>query len=904
MKPIEMTLCAWGPYREEETIDFSRFDGKGLFLIAGPTGSGKTTIFDGITFALYGETSGEMRERESLRSDFAKEGTETYVNLAFSHNGKIYKIYRSPKYLRPKKRKTGNDEFVEEKERARLYLPDDTVIEGTKEVTKKVQELLALDYRQFKQTTMLAQGEFTKLLYASPQDKTKIFREIFGTTMYEKFAKSLKEKTKSLSVTKRSLQDKMDEDIEHVMLEDEAFKELADRDNKPYEQIKSFLEEEKKKLEAKKKEEEAHIKKLDAVCLKVNEKLEKARNENEKLLEKEKTEQKLLELLEKKEEMEKKEEIIKTARKAGYVEASYEKWQQQKKACDRSAEKINMLMEKAEKLEKLLLNLQFLKEKEEFFKIFFEGTDLYLREQKELLEKEETALKEEKNLHLMQDKYKEKELLVSEKKQLFERKDRERKRAAIGIAASLLEEGKPCPVCGSTSHPQIAKVEEGIISEEELEKLKEDYEKENKELLTLFGETSACKERLDSLLAKNKELSVEIEKKEKELCKLITDNISALKAIGIEEKLLKQTGLGLKLKSELEYKQKFVQQFDTKKLTALKKEYEKKRQTLKELETDNQSVTTLLEDSKNQLKKEDELVKKERKQFEKSLKDQGFLEEEEFLKNRLEPKSLEKEAKQLEQYEKELHAVKERSEELIKQCKKLEKVDITLLQEEAAKEKENRDIALREKERLVVLLNTLKQTISGLKEKLIKWEEVQKEYGVVKKLEDVTYGNNKKKLVFEQYVLISYFEEILEAANLRFSKMTGRRFLLERVAEVSDGRIKDNMELAVYDFYTGKSRSVKTLSGGEAFKASLSLSLGLSDVIQRSNGGIRVETLFVDEGFGALDSESLDQAVKALNSLVENDRMIGIISHVSELRERIPGRILVEKSSKGSKIYY
>lgn len=504
----------------------------------------------------------------------------------------------------------------------------------------------------------------------------------------------------------------------------------------------------------------------------------------------------------------------------------------------------------------------------------------------------------------MQDKYKEKELLVSEKKQLFERKDRERKRAAIGIAASLLEEGKPCPVCGSTSHPQIAKVEEGIISEEELEKLKEDYEKENKELLTLFGETSACKERLDSLLAKNKELSVEIEKKEKELCKLITDNISALKAIGIEEKLLKQTGLGLKLKSELEYKQEFVQQFDTKKLTALKKEYEKKRQTLKELETDNQSVTTLLEDSKNQLKKEDELVKKERKQFEKSLKEQGFLAEEEFLKNRLEPKSLEKEAKQLEQYEKELHAVKERSEELIKQCKKLEKVDITLLQEEAAKEKENRDIALREKERLVVLLNTLKQTISGLKEKLIKWEEVQKEYGVVKKLEDVTYGNNKKKLVFEQYVLISYFEEILEAANLRFSKMTGRRFLLERVAEVSDGRIKDNMELAVYDFYTGKSRSVKTLSGGEAFKASLSLSLGLSDVIQRSNGGIRVETLFVDEGFGALDSESLDQAVKALNSLVENDRMIGIISHVSELRERIPGRILVEKSSKGSKIYY
>lgn len=888
MKPIEMTLSAWGPYREEETIDFSGFDGNGLFLIAGPTGSGKTTIFDGITFALFGETSGEMRERESLRSDFSKEGTETYVNLLFSHNGKIYKIYRSPKYLRPKKRKTGNDEFVEEKERAKLFLPDDKVIEGPKEVTKKVQELLALDYRQFKQTTMLAQGEFTKLLYASPQDKTKIFREIFGTTMYEKFAKNLKEKTKALNVQKRSLQDKMDEDINHVMLEDDTWRSLSGRDNKPYEQIKNFLEVEKKKLEEKKKEQEADIKKMDILCQKAGEKLEKAKSANEKLLEKEKTEKKLAELLGQKEEMNKKEEAVNSARKAGYVEASYEKWRQQEKALIRTGEKIKTLDGKVKELDETLKELEIIKEKEHFYQIFFEKADLFWEVKTELSVIEKQAIKEEKNLILMQNKYKEKELLVSEKKELYESKDRQRKRAAIGIAASLLEEGKPCPVCGSKSHPQIAKIEEGIISEEELEKLKEEYETENKGLLTIFGETSACKERLEALLERKKNLSDQAEVEEKELCKLIAENTKALEVLEIKKESVR------------EYKELL----EPKNLSLSKQIYEKKEKNLKTLENEKLSVMTLLEDSKKELKQDEIRAEKEKKLFEKSLKEQGFLDENDFLKKRLEPKSLEKEIKQMEQYERELHTVSERNKELTGQCKKLEKVDITLLQGEVAREKANRDIALKEKEKLAVLLNTLKQTVLALKEKLIKWEEVQKEYGIVKKLEDVTYGNNKKKLVFEQYVLISYFEEILEAANLRFSKMTGNRFLLERVMEVSDGRIKDNMELAVFDYYTGKSRSVKTLSGGEAFKASLSLSLGLSDVIQRSNGGIRVETLFVDEGFGSLDGESLDQAVKALYSLVENDRMIGIISHVPELRERIPGKIIVEKSSKGSKISY
>ena len=175
-------------------------------------------------------------------------------------------------------------------------------------------------------------------------------------------------------------------------------------------------------------------------------------------------------------------------------------------------------------------------------------------------------------------------------------------------------------------------------------------------------------------------------------------------------------------------------------------------------------------------------------------------------------------------------------------------------------------------------------------------------YSLLKDLDDAANGNNKRRLVFEQYVLAGYFEEILRAANLRFYKMTGGRYEMSRIREAGDGRIKDSLEIQVMDYYTGKVRSVKTLSGGESFKASLSLALGMSDVIQAMSGGIRVDTLFIDEGFGALDSESLDQACETLMGLVEHNRLIGIISHVQELRERIDNQIVIEKTNSGSSI--
>ena len=883
MKPIEMTLSAWGPYREKETIDFSPFEGKGLFLITGPTGGGKTTIFDGITFALYGETSGEMRERETLRSDFSKEGTETYVNLVFSHKGEVYRIERNPKYFRPKKRKTGAGELAEEKERAKLFLPDGTVVEGPKEVTKRIRQLLALDYRQFKQTTMLAQGEFTKLLYASPQDKTKIFREIFGTTLYDKFTGELKARTKALYAEGKSLKDKMDEDIAHISMEEETWQELIGGESYHYEQIKDYLEEEKKKKEAFKKKEEEAIKKLELQYEKINKKLEQAKMANGKLDEQEKTEKSLTELKADEEEMKKRQAAVDAAQKAVYIEAAYREWTEQKKAVLEVTEKEKDYISKERERKEKQKELKIFKEKEAVFEELFQLAEDLLQLKKSLSEKEKQRKKEEKKLESSQKSYEEKEQIVKKKKDLYEEKDRERKRAAIGLAASLLEEGKPCPVCGSLTHPHIAKAEEGILSEEELRALKEAYEREDKELFQIHGEASKMLERVQALCLQSEELSGEASEKKARLDKLIEKNKETVRALW--------TG-----------QNKESEHMEQEALCSLKPVYEEKRRQWEALEKELISVSSLLQAAKKEKEQTKEREKEAAARWKEALKEQKFSGEKAFLEKRMEPERLEAERKKLDAYQKKLHTLTEQSKALARECKKLERMDLSLLKQEAEEIKKKRDEALKEKEKLVIGLDTMKRVIKGLKEKLEQWEKVQEEYGIIKGLENTAAGNNKKRLVFEQYVLTGYFDEILEAANLRFEKMTGNRFLLERVLEVGDGRTKDNLEIAVFDHYTGKSRSVKTLSGGEAFKASLSLSLGLSDVIQQSRGGIQVETLFVDEGFGALDGESLDQAVKALYSLVEHDRMIGIISHVPELRERIPEKILVEKSVKGSKI--
>lgn len=881
MRPKKLTLCAWGPYREKQEIDFSDFYGKGIFLITGATGAGKTTIFDAITYALYGALSGDERdkERNSVRSDFADPGTQTFVELIMEHGGKEYRIWRNPEYMRPKKRSRGGESLTREKDNAILYYPDGKILEGTREVNGALQELLVLDYQQFKKISMIAQGEFAKLLVAPPKDKTRIFREIFGTGIYEKFTAGLGVRSRKLYAKVMEQKHKLEEDIRllTVGLEKSVWSEgiresltaLVEAEYWNYEELNALLD----RMETEAGEVLAGVKesytKADKKVEKLTASITKGEEEQQKLKQLKKvTEEKEL-LQEQAGEIREKEKRFTHAVNAGFVEGVWQLREQLAKQLTAVEEVISRtnkeqarLCAEDEKLREITVRGEKLK-----------GLLVSAKQQKEL-GKDRDGLKKqlqekEEELKLGQEKYLEREVVLRKLKETYDEEDHRRKLSAIGLAAALLEEGKPCPVCGSTSHPAPAKIEDNVISEEELKKLKAKVEKAEKELHLCHEQTVTVKTLRDNLVKQLEQTMEEYEALEKllsgeedEICrKYLAMPVDAATAV---------------VTAKCERASAVVEVL-----------LEKKKQ-LQQLEAQ---------------KKEVELRKKEAdEKYRAALKQYGFLKEQDYKEARLEGKVREKLQQEVENYRKRCAANQELYQHLKNTVKAHKPMDLEALKAELLEVKEQKESSLKQQKAWERAREEVKKTKGLMKDKLKGIEEASEAYGYVKDLENMATGNNPKRLVFEQYVLAGYFEEILKAANLRFKKMTSGRYEMSRVGQVGDGRVKDNLEIQVMDYYTGKFRSVRTLSGGESFKASLSLALGMSDVIQAMNGGIRVDTLFVDEGFGALDEESLDQACNTLMGLVEKDCLIGIISHVPELRERIGKQLVIEKTNSGSLI--
>lgn len=781
MKPMNLTLCGWGPYQSIEQIDFRAFEGKGIFLITGATGAGKTTIFDAITYALYGALSGSERdkERSSVRSDFADAATPTYVELVMEHGGKEYRIRRNPEYLRPKKRGSGGNSYTKEKENAVLYYSDGRVLEGVKEVNAALKELLVLDYQQFKKISMIAQGEFARLLVAPPKEKTQIFREIFDTGIYERFTQELGGRARALYGRIAVQKSKLEEDVRLLSADLEKtdwskelkkdFLELTGAENWNYEKIAGCLEQLAREAAREAGEWKKAYSEADKLGTKLSAELALAEEENQRIGRFLSVDAERKRLEETARGWEEKQERYTRAMNAGWVEGAEEK----------AGQLAGQLIKAREYREKVLHR--------------------QLEETKVRLEKgQEDYLAQEKRCQAAGEAY--------------ERAERRRRLDAIGIAAESLEEGKPCPVCGSVHHPNPAVSDNGErMTEAMLKELKSGMASEEKKLSRLLADTVAERTKLEGLAERERQAKEQEEQLAEELREAESAFADALTQYGFQDK-------GAYEAARLSRQQR----------EALQRE---------------------LEDYRSRKAANEELYRHLRESI--------------------------------------------KSTEPVDLTERKEKLKAMLLEREAAMKRQKQW----EKSR-----DDVKKTIRLMEEKLSVIEEESREYGFVKDLENLASGNNPARLVFEQYVLAGYFEEILRAANLRFDGMTGGRYEMSRVPQVGDGRVKDNLEIQVMDYYTGKYRSVRTLSGGESFKASLALALGMSDVIQAMNGGIRVDTLFVDEGFGALDEESLDQACDTLMRLVEKDHMIGIISHVPQLRERIGQQLVIEKTGRGSRI--
>lgn len=907
MKPECLIISGWGPYAEEESIEFQTFMEQGIFLITGPTGAGKTTIFDAIAYALYGSLSGGLRDKNSVRSDFAKPKTDTYVELFFEHGGRHYHIRRSPRYERLKKTGTGT---VLTSESADFAEVGHKVIAGVQETGHAVLALLGLNHIQFKQVSMIAQGEFLDILTSSSAERSLVFRRLFQTERYDRLAEKLSERAKELERTINECLSGMEEATAAMTAAIDRNDAAERRYDRICEKAEIWIGDRKKEVRklAESLESEEKAIRNSIILLeqaKQREKLQKRQldlREKLDLLEQKKTD--AVNRLPEAESLEEQAQRLLTEnRSLKDLIPLYRETEELRRSFEKQKAELSQEMDRRSGLEKKLLKLEqkltFCETEQERCR----DTEQRLKETEansERLERrrddlelafraEQRLSEDQKKLELLQADYEKNTEESNRIKKIFEEKEESCKRNVIGLSARFLKPGEPCPVCGSTEHPSPAGICADAADETEVKRWKKKYEQAAGLSEKAYESAAAMKGRVDQeqpdFLDRLSRLELKRELRKGEIDKLKNEAERACKDIHI---LMDQLSRELKDRNENE---RMLAQLRHDRACA---------------EEDSKKTAAVCAELKGRL---DQLQGRLSAGIERrpaAYPDITALEER-LLETENGRRTLLEAAGQIRSSVQTLHSEMERLIALCQQAEQelrdwkgsisADEAALRLGSHETQKQK-----LLREREDLLIELRRNEEAAASVMRHFGRFQKLNEEYGIVKDLDLVTRGNNPERVVFEQYILALYFEDVLEAANLRLVSMTSDRYELRRVDRVMDGRTKNFLELEVMDYYTGKKRSVKTLSGGEAFKAALALALGLSDVIQSNAGGIRVDTLFIDEGFGGLDSESLDQALNELVKLGRPGRLVGIISHVAELKERIPGQLIIDRTNAGSSI--
>ncbi|MEG2529860.1 MAG: SMC family ATPase [Anaerovoracaceae bacterium] len=1048
MKPIKIVMSGFGPYATKTELDLTAFDGRGVFLITGDTGAGKTTIFDAITFALFGDASGTVRGADTLRSDFAAEDIKTFVELTFSHKDKIFTINRNPKYERPKKNGKG---LTTETADATLTLPTGDVVTGYSAVTAKVVDIMGIDRNQFKQISMIAQGEFLKLLLADSKERGEIFRRVFNTDPYKSAQRFLKDKERdskrlcdetensilqyirSISCPETldygNLMEKIDQSNIHNSEEIlTLLQALISHDNEIKNSGKSQLTSLDKTLEkqigimeqasisntalnqlTKAKEQQSllasqkdeYIQKakiksdgekalnkvypLEKIYLREMKEEENLKSEIAKIKAEIITMGKDLISLEEVKKLEKQKEPERDRLKSQIDNLTlqlpqYDQYSNESKELETLSTLQKTILEQLERLSNERVGLTRQKaELEEKLKNFenIEVKVLANEQEGATLEKAKSKLSElEESLSKyveMQAIHKklQGEFVEAEKKYVainktYTEKERAFFREQAGILAQSLEEGEPCPVCGSISHPNIAVASAEAPSESELKDLKSQVEiahntmgKFSEEASTKHTEMSLTQdnlikvameqfpnidnhilenaidtEKLDKLIKTEiadcaskivendngyKQLKDQIDEKEK--CKktlvAIGDSLdqnekdvneTKEKNNDITSQISSKKGKLDTIKAALKYENKDKA---AEAITQGEKQWNQLKKVAQKADEDYQKQSNAVENNKTLLAdKEGRIITISEAKIlaETTYKDMlskcEFLDEDVYhlaLKDESEISDL---TTDIEKYKEDVNNNKQEVERLSKETEGKKIQNIEELEQVKNQILTEKKVAGDLIDAVNIRLGANEPIEVELKKAIVNFKEYKEKYLVLNSLSKTANGelNGKQKLTFEAYVQAAYFEQILMEANKRLRIMTNNRFELLRKEEPANLTSQSGLEIDVIDQYTGKVRSVKSLSGGESFKASLSLALGLSDVIQSYAGGVEVDALFVDEGFGALDTESLEQAIETLVGLATGNRLVGIISHVNELKERIDRQVVVSKSNIGSAV--
>ena len=892
MRPLTLTMSAFGPYAGETTLSFRALGERGLYLITGDTGAGKTTIFDAISFALYGEASGANREAGMLRSLYADPAVPTFVELTFLCRGQEYTVRRNPEYERPKARGEG---VTVERSNGELHLPDGRTVIKTKEVNQEIITLLGLDRHQFSQIAMIAQGDFMKVLLATTEERKKIFQKLFLTHQYAAFQDRIKEESAALSRQYESAKEDVRQCLEEVWWEAEP------------------PEDKKEGLAALVEREEGELAQAEERLGALEEQLSETMGQLVLALEAEKKEQRLRQAREEKEreepllaavrrglEQEQQRAPLReqTAERIAALRAElpeYSRLEQKKNAWEREQTALLRLQEQAERYaartqtltreqaaaQAELTRADENRERQEQLQWEREGLS---REEEQLTQARQAwadcvRLKEE--LKAAQQDYCAKRRAAEELGERYQQMHRAFLDEQAGILAEGLAEGKPCPVCGALEHPCPAKKSAEAPTQTALEQLRQEWEEQ--ERAAALSSAAAGEKKGAYQAAQDGWIAI------------------AQRSLGQTEQPeegLRERGAQLKerqaqVAGELERVQRALalRQETEKRLAAQQEELSRLQQEQTRLLQETAARQAALEEGKRQ-----------QAELEETLQFPNLKAAEAALEKLLAEKTAMEEA------------LARLTEEFHRRDNRLQLLEQTIAegapsgQEKAAPIAERQRILTEEKKQAeeqrqgaLLRLEHNRHLLAKMQEAHERLKQTEQSWGWVKALSDTANGtvSGKERITLEAYVQAAFFDRILTRANRRLLTMSEGQFELKRRRGAENYRSQSGLELNVIDHYGGGERSVKTLSGGESFLASLALALGLSDEVQSYAGGVRLDTMFIDEGFGSLDEDTLDCALRALAGLSEGRRLVGLISHVPALKEQIDRKIAVTKDRAG-----
>lgn len=864
MKPIRLEMSAFGPYAGLETVDFTLLGEKGLFLIAGDTGAGKTTLFDAITFALYGVASGGTKRRtgKSFRSDFAPPETDTWVSFTFMSGGKRYTIRRSPEYLKLGRKSARPAE-------AEMTCEDGRSWNRIESVREAVEELLGLNAAQFSQVAMIAQGDFLSILRADSATRADVFRRIFDTQLYEEIGKILKERKGEAENACKT--------AESAYLSQTAQIQCDDAQKEPVRELAASSVHAERLLKAL-RELIAGDETVYAEIVRKREETDTALSEATAMLSSaEKRNQGIQSLMRKREEY-----AALTARRAQMNVLA------QRLELARRAQRVYRLEEACQTEQaRLVQTRKRIPEQEQAFGTAemerTSASEAMAEAQKQNEHAEELERKRQRLAEAIPlfEEYRRLEGELGAQRRKFEKARCSMQKASeeyarlselyladqAGILADMLLTGRPCPVCGSVEHPRPA----------------------------AHIQKAPTKAETDEA-AKRREKTESVARRASETC------AAAQQALENMKEHLTQVIGGKEPTEELEAQCRRMHEQFGQRIEAMKRTIEEARQRLSRAESAYQAQLALLKRSREDAASQREATEKARDAYLNALGDHGFSDEASYHAALMTDQEMVSKRSDLSRYESEIAAAEATVKSLSEQWDGLEPLDEEALQERvrtlkvasAQSAEDERKVGLRLAANTRVLPQ-MERTIQNLRSSMERLDILDDLYRTVS-------GNvaGTNKLPFENYILQYYFRRVILEANRRLEHMSDGRFSLCQKRE-ERGNSKSGLTLDVLDHHTGKVRDVGTLSGGESFLASLSLALGFADVVQARRGGVRLDTLFIDEGFGTLDDESLGRALEVLEELAGGNRLVGIISHVAALKECIPKKIQVfAKPPKGS----